>query len=90
MNYSKQTHATFGTAIPAEQFHHLATVLRWTAELEDEIERQGESSDRLEGLRVGRRESQNLLGAVGFDGSQRRLLICNEPVRVTPTMAVAR
>jgi hypothetical protein len=90
MNHSRQTHATFGTAIPTEQFNHLATVLRWTAELEDEIERKGATSERLEGLRVGQRESGNLLGSLGFDGSQRRLLICNRPVQVKPSRVVGR
>jgi hypothetical protein len=90
MNYSRQTHATFGTPIPAKQFNHLATVLRWTAELEDEIEREGATSERIEGLRVGHRESRNLLGSLGFDGSQRRLLICDQPVRVNPSKVMGR
>ncbi len=84
MNHSRQPIATFGREVPAQQFHNLATVLRWTAELEDEIEREGATSERLEGLRMGRREAQNRLSAVGYDGSQRRLLICGHPVRVTP------
>ena len=84
MNYAKQTHATFGTAIPSEDFNHLATVLRWTAELEEEIDREGATSERLEGLRASRRESQSLLSGLGFDGSKRRTLICNRPVRVNP------
>jgi hypothetical protein len=90
MNYSTQTFATFGKAIPEEQFNRIARVLRWTAELEQEIEREGVTSERLEGLRVGRQEARNRLSAVGYDGSQRRLLTCNEPVRVTPSMRTNR
>jgi hypothetical protein len=90
MNRSIRQISTFDQSVPAEEFDKLAKILRRSAELEEEIRREGPTRDRLEGLRSGQREWRNLLRELASNtGSGECPLIRGRSVQLAPPHVVA-